>query len=389
LPDVRGALSPFAAISLPRETAAAVGAIRLFVGATTQEELEVLLRGGLQWDALLEQAEREGITGLVAQALERAGPREDLAVNLARWRAATRAVVASNLSALSELSALRAALREAGRQMILLKGAALLDEQYGGRVGLRPLGDVDLLLRPSDLPWVAGWLRRRGYKPASSSSPFFSRGVVSFDLHEEIVGSEWVGRKAHAFRLDPAALWREAVPREPGDTTMLVLSPVHLRLQLAVHALKHSYSRLIWLVDLALVLRDAPWPALLEHARASGALRPLAYAVSALDWLLGRFEVSEVVRRELPALGRLERGFIRLVARRSGVETPGDLMVALSIPGLMGKAAYLAELGIPRRHVLARHYPVTPSWLLYPRRVARLASLGLREVAKLCYRRGS
>lgn len=263
----------------------------------------------------------------------------------------------------------------------------MLDDHYEGRVDLRPLGDVDLLLRPSDLPWVAGWLRRRGYEPVSSSSPFFSRGAVSFDLHTEIVGSEWVDRKARAFRLDPIALWRDAIPREPADTATLVLSPVHLRLQLAVHALKHSYSRLIWLVDLALVLRDAPWPALLEHARVSGTLRPLAYAVSALDWLLGRLEVPEAVRRELPALGRLERGFIRQVAKRSGVETPGELMVALSIPGLIGKAAYLAELGIPRRHVLARHYPMTPSWLLYPRRVARLASLGLQEVAKLCYRR--
>src|SRR5262249_53987044 len=225
--------------------------------------------------------------------------------------------------------------------------------------------------------------------PVSSSSPFFSRGVVSFDLHTEIVGGEWVGRKARVFRLDPVALWREAIPREPGDTTTLVLSPVHLRLQLAVHALKHSYSRLIWLVDLALVLRDAPWPALLEQARAAGALRPLAYAVASVDWLLpGRLDVSEAVRRELPALGRVERGFMRLVARRPGVETAGELVVSLSIPGLIGKAAYLAELGIPQRHVLARHYPATPSWLLYPRRVVRLASLGLQEVAKLCYRRG-
>jgi len=384
---VRGAPSPLAEIPLSREPRALVGVIRWFVGATSEQELEEFFRGGIRWDVLLEQAEREGITGLVALALQRLGPRADLASNLDRWRAATRAVVASNLTALSELAALRAALREDRRQVILLKGAALLDDQYGGRVGLRPLGDIDLLLRPSDLPWVAGWLQRRGYAPVSSSSPFFSRGVVSFDLHTGIVGSEWVGRKARAFRLDPLTIWREAKLREPADTTTLVLSPVHLRLQLAVHALKHSYSRLIWLVDLALVLRDAPWPALLEYARASGALRPLAYAVSALDWLLGRWEVPEAVRRELPTLGRLERGFMRLVARRSGVETPGELIVALSIPGLVGKAAYLAELTFPRRHVLARHYPLTASWLLYLRRFTRLASLGFQEVAKLGCRR--
>ena len=63
-------------------------------------------------------------------------------------------------------------------------------------------------------------------------------------------------------------------------------------------------------------------------------------------------------------------------------------LVALSIPGVKGKAAYLAELGFPQRHVLARHYPMTPPWLLYPRRVLRLVSLGLQEGTKLWYRRG-
>ena len=374
-------------IALSREIRVLVGAIRWFVDAGTEDELVELLRGGLDWPALLAQAEREGITGLVAQALEGLAQREDLVPALDRWHAATRAVAASNMSALSELAALRGMLRREGRRVILLKGAALLQDEYRGHVGLRPLGDIDLLVRPSDVRSVTWWLRSRGYEPVSPSSPFFSRGVVSFDLHTEIVGSDWVGRKARAFRLDPAALWREATPLEPDDPTTLVLGPVHLRLQLVVHALKHSYSRLIWLVDLALVLRDAPWPTLLEQARASGTLRPLAYAVSVLDLLLG-LEVPAAVREELPPFGPLERAFVRLVAERRRAETPGELLVALSIPGAMGKAAYLAELVFPRREALARHYPLTPFWLLYPRRVLRLVSLGLREGCKLWYRRG-
>ena len=367
------------------ETRVLVGAVRWFVGAATEDELVSLLRDGPDWPALLEQAEREGIVGLVARALEGRAQREGLVPSLDRWRAATRAVVASNLSALAELAALRAMLRRECRQMILLKGAALLPDEYRGQLGLRPLGDIDLLLRPSDLPSVIAWLRERDYQPVSSSSPFFSRGVVSFDLHTEIVGSEWVGRKGRVFRLDPATLWRDATPLEPDDPSTLVLSPVHLQLQLVVHALKHSYSRLIWLVDLALVLADAPWTPLMEHARASGALRPLAYAVSILDTLLG-FPVPEAVRQELPALGPLERAFVRIVARRQGVETPGELLVALSIPGVTGRAAYLAELVFPRRQALARHYPMTPPWLLYPRRVLRLVSLSLQEGTKLWYR---
>jgi len=61
-------------------------------------------------------------------------------------------------------------------------------------------------------------------------------------------------------------------------------------------------------------------------------------------------------------------------------------MVTLSIPGVMGKAAYLAELGFPRRQILARHSPMTRSGLLYARRELRLVSLGLQEATKLWHR---
>ena len=104
---MRGAVSHAAEISLSRETQVLVGAVRWFLGATTEDELVGLLRGGLQWPALLEQAEREGVTGLVARALEGLAQHEGLVPHLDRWRAATRAVAASNMSALSELAALR------------------------------------------------------------------------------------------------------------------------------------------------------------------------------------------------------------------------------------------------------------------------------------------
>ena len=368
-----------------REMRWLVGAARRFVGIGDDDDRAGFLAAAPGWDALLARAEREGMTGLVGAALEGLARAGAPGLPLERWRAATRAVAASNLSALGELAALRAALRRERRQVVLLKGAALLREHYRGDVGLRPLGDIDLLVRPSDMPALTGWLRGRGYEPFAPSSGYFSRGVVAFDLHLDVVGGERVGRKARVFRLDPEALWREAAPLEADDPTALVLAPVHQGLHLAVHALKHSYSRLIWLVDLALVLRDAPWGPLLEEARACGVLRPLGYALALLDALLGIASPSGV-RGAPPALNALERSFVRLVAQRSGVETPGDLMVALSIPGVIGKTAYLAELVVPARQVLMRHYPRTPRWLLYPRRAVRLLSLGVREGSKLVRR---
>lgn len=360
-------------------------AARRFIGAAGDDEMLDLVRAAVDWPDLLAAAEREGMTGLVGLQLERLASTFGLVLPLEPWRAARRRVAVSTMATLAELAALRATLRRHDRQAIVLKGAALIPRMYHGTVDLRPLGDVDLLLHPPDVPDVVAWLRARGYRPFAPSSTVLSRGAVSFDLHTEVAGSSWVARKAHAFRLDPDRLWRHASPLDPGDPSALVLSPLHQGLHLVVHALKHSYSRLIWLVDIALALRDAEWGSLLTEARAAGTVRPLAYAVSLLDAVLG-LRAPGASAGALPTLNRAERAFVRLVARRSGMEVPGELMVALGIPRLFGKLAYLAELGFPGSEVLARHYPSTPPWLLYPRRVARLTALGLRECARFVRR---
>ena len=360
-------------------------AARRFVGVATEDETLDLAREPIDWAALLATADREGMTGLVALELERLASVANLTAPLGPWRRACRRVAVSNMTALAEFAALQAALRRLGRQVIVLKGAALIPTSYRGRLDLRPLGDVDLLVRPGDLGFVVAWLEDRGYRPFAPSSGFLTRGAVAFDLHTEIVGSSWVSRKAGLFRLDVDALWRAATPLDADDTSALVLSPAHQRLHLVVHGLKHSYSRLIWLVDVALALRDAPAGPLLAEARAAGAERPLRYAFALLDAVLG-IDTPDALAERLPALGGIERAFVRLVARRSGTEVPGELVAALGVRGLAGKLAYVAELGFPARRVLARHYPATPSWLLYPRRIARLAQLGLRECARLVSR---
>ena len=65
-----GAGLPSTDIALSRETRVLVGVVRWFLGAATEDDLVGLLGGGLDWSRLFEQAEREGITGIVARALD-------------------------------------------------------------------------------------------------------------------------------------------------------------------------------------------------------------------------------------------------------------------------------------------------------------------------------
>lgn len=355
---------------------------RHFLGTALDAEVLELLQRPLNWQQLLRNAEHEGMSGLLHSEIQRLAQRHDLDLPYATPTRALHHNFARNGAYLTELSMLREALGARGLQVIVLKGAALIETVYGGRLGLRPLSDVDLLIKASDLPFIDKALHQRGFRPDSPSSMFYTNGPLAFDLHTSLINEEWVSRKALAFSLDAEAIWQEASPLSDRDSTLLGLAAPHQFLHLVIHALKHSFSRLMWLVDLGLVAQRVEWPAIVDRARAAAALRPLAYVVCLLEALL-RVDVPPEIRAALPRLNRIERLFVSSVVRRSSTETFGELTVAFSIPGATGKLSYLAELCFPRRAALGRHYPDTRPWLRHPHRVLRLLTLGFREIRKI------
>jgi len=355
---------------------------RLFLGTANDDEALQYLRLPLDWSRLFDKATKEGMSGLLHSEVLRLARANNLDLPVDQHAQALRHIFARNGAYFAELLAIREALRQRGLQAIVLKGGALIEAVYGGRRGLRPLSDLDILVRSSDYSSFEEVLLERGFRPDFPSSTFFTKGSLAFDLHTDLTGAEWVRRKALAFRFDAEALWREASPLDGQDPTLLVLSPLDQFLHLAVHALKHSFSRLIWLVDLGLVSRHLKWEDLVDLAKASGTLRPLAYALFGLENLMG-VEAPPEIQASLPQPNRLERMFLSSVVSRRAMETPGEVIVAFSIPGLPGKLSYLSELVFPQRQVLARHYPFTRPWLLYPRRLFRVVTLGIREGRKV------
>ncbi len=352
---------------------------RRFLGTANEEEALALVRKPLHWRSLLERALEEGMGGIVAVALKQAAGAAALEVPMPHLTRALHGIVARNLALFLSLSRLREALRRRGLQAILLKGGALIETVYRGHLALRPLSDLDLLIKARDLPALKEVLEGQGFRPLFPSSTFFVNGRgARFDLHPDLVGAARIRRRALAFRFDEQTLWQKALPLDPCDPTLLVLSLPHQILHLTVHALKHSFSRLIWFVDLGLVLKGVRWEELLDQAQASGTLRPLAYALFGLKRLMG-VEVPPEVLTRLPRLNRVEQVFLHGVVNRKLLPPLGEGLVAFSIPDLRGRLGYLVELGFPRRAVLAEVFPSTPSWLLYPRRLLQVMALGLQE----------
>ena len=154
---------------------------RLYLGTARDEEALALLRLPLNWAFLLKKAKEEGMEGVLAFQLRRLAQAYKLDLPLDSLVRASRRLMARNMALFYQLSLLREALRQRGLQAILLKGGALIETIYQGHLGLRPLSDLDLLVKASDLPATSEVLLKQGFRPFLPSSAFFINGAAAID----------------------------------------------------------------------------------------------------------------------------------------------------------------------------------------------------------------
>ena len=144
--------------------------------------------------------------------------------------------------------------------------------------------------------------------------------------------------------------------------------------------MKHSFSRLIWFVDLALTWRRVAPDVLFKQAVAVGMQRPLLYSLRGLRDLM-HLEGVDALLTLLPRPSRLEELFLERVSGRR-TESLGALVQALSVPGWRSRLAYLSESAFPQGRVMSEMFPGISAWLAYPWRATCLLRAEVREVSR-------
>lgn len=248
------------------------------------------------------------------------------------------------LDALAEIAG---AFRAAGLPLVLLKGAALLLTTYA-KPALRPMADLDLLVRPRDLPRAREILLEMGYSvlyPVRYPDLFqheldFLREKpfrVGLDLHTNLFPMP------HA--MDGAQMewfWRNTVAAQKGSVAGLVFRPEAQLLHLCGHTwLGHHGGDLVNQLDAHEVIRQnsLDWDLLLEKARAFGLLIPLQRTLPGLaaGWgtpvpagVLARLAALRPTRRELRRFrNKPWERFSAVQAMLAGVAGAPDPLTAL------------------------------------------------------------
>jgi hypothetical protein len=193
----------------------------------------------------------------------------------------------------------------------------VLSEVYYGDMALRQSGDLDLFVRKRDVVRIKSALGDLGYTtrlliPEDAMGDYIASGYEwTFDgpAGPNLLELQWALQpRFYAVDFEMDGLFARAasvlVAGQPGKTP----SPEDLLLVLAVHAAKHVWGRLIWLCDIAQVLKVKPlnWDRVQDGARQIGIERILRITLLLANHLLGAAipaPVESAIRVDRAALG--------------------------------------------------------------------------------------
>ncbi len=323
------------------------------------------------------------LLSLVHNTLETLNPQDDVAKeNEERWKDVQYQVAAQNLFFLDELHRILKIFNDAGIRVIVLKGAALTEGLYP-HLGLRPFGDIDLLIHREELSQVTEILCGLGY---SCHSLQFRPGIEDFQGAVNYVkdGKPAISIEPHwtfgplypyAVRVDMAGIWARASKAKIAGIDTLVLSPEDLLLHLCLHLFQHRQGN--WLTsscDIAQLVHHYQgrlgWEVFLNRVFDFKLCLPVQYSLQTTFEMFSP-PIPPFVLDELSSSnpGRFERQVFASLTSPADKDSRGGaaaLAKLLTMPGVARRFRYLWAALLPSRDFVLSYYGITnPKLLLF------------------------
>jgi hypothetical protein len=164
----------------------------------------------------------------------------------------------------AEAAAILGALEAAGVRTMLLRGAATAVAYYGD-AGVRPMNDVDVLVREDEMDCARRVADTKGWRPVAGSEPFERREAAAALRNDQgrVVRLHWQpSRNVSLPGVAWEPMWQRAVDVTFNHTATRVPSPAdHLVLACIDGARANSGSTLRWITDVTVLLGADPQPA--------------------------------------------------------------------------------------------------------------------------------
>jgi hypothetical protein len=257
-----------------------------------------LIEKDLDWSYLLEAANAHGVGPLLYTSLRAIGQDVLPAATQASLRNHTQQVFVHSSLLTQELLNVLAAFEAQDLPAIPFKGPVLAASAYGN-LALRPFGDVDIWVRRKDLTRAKEILVSLGYCPGQ---PEEVRDETYLRTHHDYLfikkskdnkiplELQWgVTEPLFSFPIEFQSLWERRRAVSLLGRTTPNLSVEDTLLILCVHGAKHGWNKLMWVCDIAEVIRvnsHIDWTWLIEHAEKLGGRRMLLLGLHLANTLL-------------------------------------------------------------------------------------------------------
>ncbi|MHB8735627.1 MAG: nucleotidyltransferase domain-containing protein [Terriglobales bacterium] len=252
------------------------------------------------WTQLQHQAQRHHLGGYLAWRM--LVPPQPCLPNSATeaFRASLRQATVRNLYQLQQLRQCLVLLEAACVDALPFKGAFLNAIAYP-HLGSRESVDLDILVRPDAVGRAFTVLCKDGFRPretkAATHLERFTRHEMGLEFHHPGRGIaldlHWrAAPQWFSVSFDLGALWTSCRTADVAGAPLPCITSTNHVLLLLLHGARHQWNNAVWVLDLAMLLRDASveeWQALLHLAQDLHLERMLRVAlrlVAALGWPL-------------------------------------------------------------------------------------------------------
>ena len=347
-----------------------------------------ILDQGVDWESLVKGAIRQGIPTLVFYHLNNLGYLEDIPSQYRSVLANT--YFSARLFAMRQRHEFARLIKALNTDIMPLKGLLLRELVYP-EPGLRPSGDIDLLVRSPAIKHAEAVLQSLGYNPDESQhpknwyQPQNCHHLVPYRLPDRdvLVEIHWdLAPPRTQLDMNIEAIWRRAAPGNLAGCPVYLITPEDLLLHICLHAFSwvqtvpsRTLPRLHRLIDIAEVLRkyktQLDWDFIHDTAQ-KWEIRPVLY------WIL-------MVTQRLIETGGLDQQLAnlkpdqfddKLISRTSrfilGLSTlePRDasryrFIYYFWVQSLLGKLRLLFESVFPSPNDMRQIYHLRPglSWI--------------------------
>ena len=214
---------------------------RIHLTKVHRDRIERFLRKDLPWEPLVALAEMEGVSGFLHHHLKDRQSSVPRAI-AHRMRAIHQRNRRNFGAAIAEMDLLSHGLQRENLAAMVMQGLSLYPVY--GESGLRPIGDVDLLVMPAQKSRLMDLLLQSGYRPADRLYPeLLRKGELLLDIHTHVMNIDRIRSRRFIFPENIQEMWQRREPFFHSGRGLQRLSACDNFIVLCAHALKHSFSR--------------------------------------------------------------------------------------------------------------------------------------------------